>query len=981
MRCRVLSAFLGICCFAIPFSGPAARPASAKDLPPPVSAPANLEPADPARLQAVAELAAAKSAGQVAAAHAIEARLGPVAAATSPSPGSTLRVLKPEVSSPIGASDKWGGDVRITAPDWSGHSPALAVRGDGTMFAAAASLDGSEIRVFRSDDDGATWSWDFSIVSAETLESPSLAIGEGTFNRLLLAFVTGSGGAGAGVMVYTVDFDDLTGSFTTVVSYPYLAFRHPRLCTDSPIYAYWYPYLVWVVQGIDTSGVLQFSRSLDYGDTWLFQQMVAPDVPLAARPDLDFGGGMLAVVHEHVGAGHDIQGRISRDFGGTWEPVLTLAGSWMEESEPQVAITAAGDRMLVAFARQYAPGDCDIDGVWSQDQGATWTGTYLPYSAADERRPALAASPVTGHLHAAYWRDGGIRYTAADDPQSWSWSPDVRIDDRGAAADAWPAIATRPAPCACAPDLNCDGVVDFDDLSPFEMAMYDPYGYAAAYPDCDIDQADLDCDGDIDAVDYDAIVCLLTGGEDCCPTTADNAGLAWHDGQPSASGVWFDTVLSALPPAVDCLLICPDALDGQAQRLANYRRSRGLIVDTVQLSDIADGTPTAVELDAWLESYWTGNPQLRFVILVGGVQQLPSFPLVYPETGEPFFSDLRYACRDATYPADYLPQLAVGRLPAATASQLDAVIDKIERFEAGYGGGGRVLCFGNQPEMGYAAARDSALAASLGYAVTMLTSPTEAALMAALNAPDPTLAFYYGHGSASANWPLHSGNLDLLTNHDRPWLDFSGGCSFNDDTLGFPPLGHTLLFSPGGPAANAGAAVAGGYGYAYEFVPGLLYQSRVQQTYGEMVAAALAHLQAAALAGGQDIGPDSSTRWFAERLRIIGDPALRVDGDLTAVPPSPPTPTTMMRGVRPNPFNASTTVDFTLPADGVVRLTVYAATGRRVAVLVDGFLAEGTHETVWHGRDQQGRSCPSAVYFLRLEAAGRAESRRIVLVK
>jgi flagellar hook assembly protein FlgD len=89
----------------------------------------------------------------------------------------------------------------------------------------------------------------------------------------------------------------------------------------------------------------------------------------------------------------------------------------------------------------------------------------------------------------------------------------------------------------------------------------------------------------------------------------------------------------------------------------------------------------------------------------------------------------------------------------------------------------------------------------------------------------------------------------------------------------------------------------------------------------------------------------------------------------------------MMRGIRPNPFNASATVDFTLPADGGVRLSVYAATGRRIAVLVDGFLTEGDHQAVWHGRDQRGRNCPSAVYFLRLEAAGRTEARRIVLVK
>ncbi len=35
-------------------------------------------------------------------------------------------------------------------------------------------------------------------------------------------------------------------------------------------------------------------------------------------------------------------------------------------------------------------------------------------------------------------------------------------------------------------DLNCDGVVDFGDINPFVLALSDPAGYAAAFPDCNI---------------------------------------------------------------------------------------------------------------------------------------------------------------------------------------------------------------------------------------------------------------------------------------------------------------------------------------------------------------------------------------------------------------------------------------------------------------------------------------------------------------
>ncbi len=61
-------------------------------------------------------------------------------------------------------------------------------------------------------------------------------------------------------------------------------------------------------------------------------------------------------------------------------------------------------------------------------------------------------------------------------------------------------------------DLNCDGSVDFFDIDPFVLAVTDPTGYAAAYPDCDIMLADCNGDGSVDFFDIDAFVLLITGG-------------------------------------------------------------------------------------------------------------------------------------------------------------------------------------------------------------------------------------------------------------------------------------------------------------------------------------------------------------------------------------------------------------------------------------------------------------------------------------
>ncbi|MEW6250001.1 MAG: beta-propeller fold lactonase family protein [Planctomycetota bacterium] len=59
-------------------------------------------------------------------------------------------------------------------------------------------------------------------------------------------------------------------------------------------------------------------------------------------------------------------------------------------------------------------------------------------------------------------------------------------------------------------DLNCDGVVNFDDINPFVLALSDPAGYAAAYPTCPIMNADINNDGVVDFDDINPFVALLT---------------------------------------------------------------------------------------------------------------------------------------------------------------------------------------------------------------------------------------------------------------------------------------------------------------------------------------------------------------------------------------------------------------------------------------------------------------------------------------
>ena len=62
----------------------------------------------------------------------------------------------------------------------------------------------------------------------------------------------------------------------------------------------------------------------------------------------------------------------------------------------------------------------------------------------------------------------------------------------------------------CYGDLDCNGNCDFGDINPFVLALSNPAGYHAAFPDCDIHLADLNADGHVDFGDINPFVALLS---------------------------------------------------------------------------------------------------------------------------------------------------------------------------------------------------------------------------------------------------------------------------------------------------------------------------------------------------------------------------------------------------------------------------------------------------------------------------------------
>ena len=84
----------------------------------------------------------------------------------------------------------------------------------------------------------------------------------------------------------------------------------------------------------------------------------------------------------------------------------------------------------------------------------------------------------------------------------------------------------------------------------------------------------------------------------------------------------------------------------------------------------------------------------------------------------------------------------------------------------------------------------------------------------------------------------------------------------------------------------------------------------------------------------------------------------------------------------PNPFNAVTTIKYSLYSTSKVELIIYNVMGQKVATLIDGMQCAGTYRVVWNGKNDYGRSVCSGMYLCRLAAGDKMkETMKIILLR
>lgn len=78
----------------------------------------------------------------------------------------------------------------------------------------------------------------------------------------------------------------------------------------------------------------------------------------------------------------------------------------------------------------------------------------------------------------------------------------------------------------------------------------------------------------------------------------------------------------------------------------------------------------------------------------------------------------------------------------------------------------------------------------------------------------------------------------------------------------------------------------------------------------------------------------------------------------------------------PNPFYPKTTIEYYLPLNQNVTITVSTLTGRLIACLIQERQASGIHRVMW-----DASAVPEGIYVYQLQAGGYSETKKMMLLK
>lgn len=84
----------------------------------------------------------------------------------------------------------------------------------------------------------------------------------------------------------------------------------------------------------------------------------------------------------------------------------------------------------------------------------------------------------------------------------------------------------------------------------------------------------------------------------------------------------------------------------------------------------------------------------------------------------------------------------------------------------------------------------------------------------------------------------------------------------------------------------------------------------------------------------------------------------------------------------PNPFNPSTTIEFSLQNHAEIEVTIFNTKGETIKQLISSHMSAGKQSIHWNGDDEAGKSVSSGIYYYQLNVNGKTEAvKKCLLLK
>jgi len=83
----------------------------------------------------------------------------------------------------------------------------------------------------------------------------------------------------------------------------------------------------------------------------------------------------------------------------------------------------------------------------------------------------------------------------------------------------------------------------------------------------------------------------------------------------------------------------------------------------------------------------------------------------------------------------------------------------------------------------------------------------------------------------------------------------------------------------------------------------------------------------------------------------------------------------------PNPFNPSTTLEYTLANATTVSINIYNVAGAKVTTLVNERKRPGSYPISWDGKAENGNVVSNGIYFIKLTTSEYEKTQQVMLLK